>query len=130
MDNLERVRKYPVVAEDRTVFVEDQTKGGVVVAGGDVVFRASRVIGKALKSDVLIQMPWQDGVVDPAVGANGMTVEALQQAIISRLEAFQTTKFACEENVEALRNAKQALHWMNARREERFNRDVLNTHTV
>jgi hypothetical protein len=130
MDNLERVRKYPVVAEDRTVFVEDQTKGGVIVAGGDVVFRASRVSGKTLKSDVLIQVPWQDGVVDPAVGANGMTVEALQQAIISRLEAFQTTKFACEENAEALRNAKQALHWMSARREERFNRDVLNTHTV
>jgi hypothetical protein len=130
MDNLERVRKYPVVAEDRTVFVEDQTKGGVIVAGGDVVFRANRVSGKTLKSDVLIQVPWQDGVVDPAVGANGMTVEALQQAIISRLEAFQATKFACEENVEALRNAKQALHWMNARREERFNRDVLNTHTV
>ena len=130
MDNLERVRKYPVVAEDRTVFVEDQTEGGVIVAGGDVVFRASRVSGKILKSDVLIQVPWQDGVVDPNNGANGVTVEAMVEATIARLQAFQTTRFECRESSLAITKLEEALHWLIARREERFNRDVLNTHIV
>lgn len=48
-------------------------------------------------------------------GLNGITNEALLAVVIDRLRGFQKGSFPCEENAQALVNAKQSLHWLQQR---------------
>jgi len=81
-----------------------------------------------------LQIRWQQGSTvawkvdpcDPGMGRevpidpNGCFVQTVIEAAIGRLEYYQTTKFACEENAEAiihLVDALTALYYRTARRE-------------
>jgi len=133
--NNEIVKKFPVYAEDHSVLKPDETNGGFVVTGGYTEFVSRSVNGVEEPNRLEIQgigstIQWQDGVIDPEKGANGVTVEAMVSAVIQRLEAFQKTRFACRENALAITKLEEAAHWMQSRREERFDRGVLNSHVV
>lgn len=72
---------------------------------------------------------FQNGPI-PEVGTNGVTHEVLLAILIDRLEGFQSGRFACEENAEALCNLRAAQDCLKSRTEKRLARGVEGTHTV
>jgi len=61
------------------------------------------------------------------VGINGVTNEQLLAVVIDRLEGFQTSRFACFENANALEHARKALDYLNRRTRARLARGVEGT---
>ena len=64
---------------------------------------------------------WQDGPLDRAAKQkpNGAFVEDLLEVCRIRLEFYQGSKFACEENAEALQHIEGAMAALAKRRERR-----------
>ena len=75
---------------------------------------------------------WQDGPINREAGeeAHGAFVEDVLLGVINRMEFYQGSKFACEENEEALRHLRDAHTSMMNRREDRVDRGVQGKHEV
>lgn len=63
-------------------------------------------------------------------GVNGVTQELLLAVVQDRLENFQNSTFACEENAVALDHVKKALEAMKSRTKKRQERGVEGTYNV
>lgn len=57
-------------------------------------------------------------------GPNGISHEALLAILIDRLQCFQKGGFSCRENACALTKLEEALHWLQARTNDRIARQV------
>ena len=57
-------------------------------------------------------------------GVNGITNEALLAVVADRLRGFQSGRFACRENGEALTKIEEAMHWLQQRTIQRQRRGV------
>lgn len=80
-----------------------------------------------------IRINWQDGPLGRGADRkdpNGAFVEGVIAAAIGRLHFYQSSKFACEENRDALYHLDQALAALNARTERRDVAGVEGTHSV
>lgn len=75
-----------------------------------------------------IQIDWQDGALGEGNPPNGAFVEGVIAAAIDRLQAFQNQKTTCRENALAITKLEEALHWLNARTENRKARGVEGKH--
>lgn len=64
------------------------------------------------------------------VGVNGITNEALLAIVMDRLEGFQSGRYACEENADALDHVRAALNALDQRTQRRIARGVEGTHEV
>lgn len=76
---------------------------------------------------------WQNGALgrgEDRKPQNGAFVEDIILVIISRVEFYQRTKFACTQNDETLKHLKAALASMQKRTAEREEREVEGTHEV
>ena len=62
--------------------------------------------------------------------ATGAFVEDVVDAVINRMEFYQSSKFACDENSEALQALRVAWNCMMERRRDRDQRGVLGKHEV
>ena len=77
---------------------------------------------------------WQNGPIVKddglAVGnvRNGAFVEDVIKAAIDRIDYYQSTAFACQENADALSHLRQALAACNARTARRIAAGVEGTH--
>lgn len=60
-------------------------------------------------------------------GINGCHHEDLLNIVLDRLETFQHTQFACDENEMTIIKIKEALHWLNHRTLDRMVRGVEGT---
>jgi hypothetical protein len=61
---------------------------------------------------------WQNGplvVNEKRVEANGAFVEDVLMSVLDRIEYYQTTRFGCDENADAIRHIKAALARLNDR---------------
>lgn len=76
-----------------------------------------------------VDIRFQDGPILES-GVNGITNEALLAVVIDRLQGFQSGKFACEENAEALVKLKECLIALKRRTRQRVARGVEGTLTV
>ena len=72
----------------------------------------------------VLTIPWQHG--PEATAINGVTVEDLQQAIITRLEELQRA-LPCQENVNAIDHARVVLQHLQARTRRRQDQRVEGT---
>lgn len=63
-------------------------------------------------------------------GVNGVTNEALLAIVADRLRGFQSSKWACSENANALTKIEEALQWLHGRTRERKSRGVEGTSAV
>lgn len=80
-----------------------------------------------------ILISWQNGPLGTGpdrVPPNGAFVEGVLVAALDRLEHYQESAFACDENAEAIRHIKDALAACNKRTQRRVSRGVEGTHTV
>lgn len=78
-----------------------------------------------------IAIDWQDGPLgrDPdRTEPNGAFVEGVIQSAIGRLEYYQKSKFACNENASALGCLRSALSYLESRTSKREERGVEGTH--
>lgn len=76
-----------------------------------------------------LTIAWQNGPVkEPNVAANGAFVEDVIEAAIDRIGYYQASRFACDENAEALEHLRAALAAMNRRTSRRLAAGVEGTH--
>ena len=73
---------------------------------------------------------WQNGPVDRAKNEkpNGAFVEDVLEVCKRRLEHYEKSKFACEENRIAITRIQDAIIALTARRRDRVSRGVLGTY--
>jgi hypothetical protein len=64
------------------------------------------------------------------VGVNGVTNEDLLHMVKTRLEYFQLSEYACEENELALYHINKAIEKLNKRTDKRKERGVEGTHVI
>lgn len=80
-----------------------------------------------------LSVTWQSGPLGRGEGKkaqNGAFVEDLLTVCLERLRFFQDSKFHCRHNALAITKIEEALHWLNARTEDRESRGVEGTHGV
>jgi hypothetical protein len=78
-----------------------------------------------------IDIRWQAGPLgrgENRIEPNGAFVEGVIQAAIGRMEYYQSSRFACAENAEALVHLKAALAALESRTKSREVREVEGTH--
>ena len=76
---------------------------------------------------------WQNGPLGRGIDRkvpNGAFVEDIIFSAINRLEFYQNSKFACEENAEALKALRFASEWLDSRTLKRDKRGVEGTHAI
>ena len=76
---------------------------------------------------------WQNGPLgrgNDRKEPNGAFVEDVIQAVIGRIEFYQSSKFACQENADALVALYEAAKRLDDRTKEREVRAVEGTHAV
>lgn len=76
---------------------------------------------------------WQNGPLgrgDDRRKPNGAFVQDVISAAIDRILFYQSTKFACDDNAEALENLQTALNALRRRTRDREARDVEGTHAT
>lgn len=79
--------------------------------------------------DILGEVWFQRGPIKEE-GVNGVMNEDLIAMVITRLEHFQKSEFACRENAIAITKLEEALLWLRKRTMAREKRGVEGTHTI
>ncbi len=82
-------------------------------------------------SSVGLIIQWQEGPLgrgDDRQEPNGAFVETVIRAALQRLEYYQDSGFACDENAEAASNLRVALECLSDRTRRREEEDVEGTH--
>lgn len=80
-------------------------------------------------SGIGFAITWQDGPLKE-FERNGAFVETVLAACRQRLEFYQDSKFACDENSEAIQSITEALNTLNSRTTKRQSREVEGTHQI
>ena len=78
-----------------------------------------------------IIIDWQEGPLEvdgQRVQQTGAMIEDILSALIARTEWLNYNKFRCRENSLAITKMEEAMHWLNARTEDRIRRGVEGTH--
>lgn len=78
-----------------------------------------------------LRVNWQNGPLgrgDERKAPNGAFVETVIEVALQRLEFYQTSKFKCVENENAIKALQEALFWLGIRTANRENRGVEGTH--
>lgn len=84
-----------------------------------------------LVSGTGITIVWQDGPLGrdgDRIKPNGAFVEDVIEAARQRIAFFQTSKYECADNADAVAYLEGALNALNRRTEDRENRGVEGTH--
>ena len=80
-----------------------------------------------------LTISWQNGPLGRGESRrepNGAFVETVIDAARARLEFYQSTKFACRDNAEAIKCLEQALQMLHMRTTSRESRQVEGTHAI
>lgn len=78
-----------------------------------------------------LSIDWQNGPLGRGadkISPTGAFIEDVILTVIERLRFFQASKFSCRENAIALTKLEEALHWLQARHDEREAREVQGLH--
>lgn len=115
--------KNPLFTENYTYVVGGNKSDKNVTALHDFEVRR--------KSDdkPLAEIHFQQGPIKE-VGVEGINNEDVLLMVLTRLQGFQQTKFACRENAMAITKLEEAVMWLRKRTLDRDGRGVLGTHEV
>jgi hypothetical protein len=79
--------------------------------------------------EILGEVDFQEGPIKEC-GVNGVMNEDLIAMVITRLEHFQKSQFACRENALAITKLEEALLWLRKRTMGREKRGIEGTHKL
>lgn len=79
--------------------------------------------------EIIQTINFQEGPIKE-VGINGVNNEDLIGMVLTRLEAFQNSPYACKENATAIEKLEEALMWLRRRTNKRVARNVEGTSEV
>ena len=79
--------------------------------------------------EILGEVDFQEGPIKEC-GVNGVMNEDLIAMVITRLEHFQKSQFACRENALAITKLEEALLWLRKRTMGREKKGIEGTHKV
>lgn len=82
---------------------------------------------KDILDSVLVDINFQKGPRKEGSSTNGILDTDLLEIVRHRLQGFQEGPFASDYNAHALKHIEEALHCLNARVEDRIDRNVLGT---
>lgn len=107
------------------VYAADEPGNG----GANHVYHVYRADEIPTHEDVtpLAVIRFQNGARKDENSQHGVLDTDLLEIVRDRLRAFQSGPFACRENACALTHLEESLFWMNARVENRIERNVLGT---
>ncbi len=88
-----------------------------------------KVLAEGEKPPVLGEVHFQEGPIKEC-GINGVMNEDLIAMVITRLEHFQKSQFACRENALAITKLEEALLWLRKRTMGREKKGIEGTHKV
>lgn len=74
------------------------------------------------------RVSFQNGPISADNPPTGIHNEDLVSIVIDRLRGFQSGKFACRENAEAMTHFEEGLMWLQKRTRDRMARGVEGTH--
>jgi len=94
-----------------------------------VICTPNDAVNQELNSSLVVHIGFQNGPIKEA-GINGVTHEALLAIIEDRLVGFQSGKYACNDNAEALEHIRGAMECLQRRTKARVARGVEGTHAV
>lgn len=85
---------------------------------------------KDVNTDEIIgRVDFQEGPINE-VGINGVNNEDLILMVLTRLQSFQGSEYACRENAVAITKLEESLMWLRKRTQERELRGVEGTSTI
>ncbi|HBF6159283.1 TPA: hypothetical protein KOU50_002088 [Clostridioides difficile] len=91
------------------------------------------ILGRAECEDDCIEpiqyLSFQEGPIKEQ-GVNGINNEDVILAVITRLEAFQDSPYACRENEKAIEKLEECLMWLRKRTLDRQMRNVEGTSSI
>jgi hypothetical protein len=94
----------------------------------------SGTLGEYALNNPALYIRWQEGPLVAPDGsryeANGCFVETVIEAALQRMEFYQETRFACEENQEIIDHLRKAIAWCQERTARREARQVEGTSQV
>jgi hypothetical protein len=79
-----------------------------------------------------LKIEWQNGPLgrgENRTEPNGAFVETVIDAARQRIQYYQDSKFACNENKKAIEHLERALYWLNLRTQRRELQEVEGTHS-
>ncbi|MGE0797280.1 MAG: hypothetical protein AB7G13_28710 [Lautropia sp.] len=101
------------------------------IAGFDTVTNSGNVALRYQGMVPSVFIPFQNGPIDAeGNGVNGITHEALIAILIDRLQGFQSGRYNCIENANALLHLEAAQKALQSRTLSRMARGVEGTHEV
>lgn len=93
------------------------------------VYNVASLDANGCPNHLVGQVHFQEGPIKEC-GVNGVCNEDLIAMVITRLEHFQKSEFACRENALAITKLEEALLWLRKRTIGREQRGVEGTHTI
>lgn len=113
---------------EREGFTQENTR---VVGCNTIEYNARHhyAVENVHNGTILTSVDFQKGPIKE-VGVNGCHNEDLLLMVIDRLESFQNSEFACEENREAIDHLYSAVAALRKRTNNRKERGVLGTYNV
>lgn len=91
-------------------------------------FHTYRIFSNDEDSALLAEINFQKGPRNAPDAIRGVTDEDLLEIVRDRLASFQKGALPTRENACALTHIEEALMWLNKRKEDRAERDVLGTY--
>lgn len=82
-----------------------------------------------IAKEIICKVDFQEGPIRE-VGINGIHNEDLILMVLTRLESFQESKYACKENEMAIIKLEESLMWLRKRTTDRELRNVEGTSIV
>lgn len=92
-----------------------------------VIYRPFDSFNEELNADPCVHISFQNGPIKES-GINGITHETLLAILIDRMEGFQSGRYACADNQEALEAMRKAQEALLRRTKARVARGVEGTH--
>lgn len=91
-------------------------------------FHEYRIFANDAEAALLAEINFQKGPRNEPDSVRGVVDEDLLEIVRDRLASFQRGALPTRENARALTHIEEALMWLNKRKEDRAERDVLGTY--
>ena len=126
---MEEIKNDLLTSKYTKVFCEPESEQKFNAPHHFKVYDSSKLNQIDPEIELLAEINFQEGPIKEN-GVNGVCNEDLIVMVITRLESFQKTPYACKENEMAITKLEESLLWLRKRTIGRENRNVEGTNKI